>query len=56
LVVESVCATIVEPETTGATVLTGAVPATEAVEFELAVTPAGETALVAFTTQRIVLA
>jgi hypothetical protein len=34
----------------------GTVAATDAVEFELAVTPAGATALVAFTTQRIVLA
>ena len=54
LVVVRVCPTTVVPVTAGATVLTGAVPATEAVELELAET--ADIALVAVTTQRIVLA
>jgi hypothetical protein len=56
LVVVSVCPKVAVPVTAGATVLTGALPATEAVEFELAETPEGATELVAVTTQRIVLA
>jgi hypothetical protein len=51
-----VCPTVAVPVTAGATVLTGALPATEAVEFEFAETPEGATELVAVTTQRIVLA
>jgi hypothetical protein len=42
------------PVTEGATVFAGALPATEAVEFEFALV--ADTALVAVTTQRIVLA
>jgi hypothetical protein len=51
-----VCPTVAVPVTAGATVLAGALPATEAVELELAETPEGATELVAVTTQRIVLA
>jgi hypothetical protein len=54
LVVVSVEPKVAVPVTAGATVLTGALPATEAVEFEFALT--ADKVLVAVTTQRIVLA
>jgi hypothetical protein len=54
VVEERVLPKVAEPVTTGATVLTGAVPATIDVEFEAAETPEGATELVAVTIQRTV--